>query len=145
MTSIIKNTKIISWGDEMSQRNPNPNGSIGDLKMTTTTKTVNYTDEQTKDMVAKYLANPTKETVEAIAMEMGKTCRSVVAKLSREKAYKKAAPVTKTGESVEHKEELATAIGAVLGLDEASASSLAKSNKRALQAVFAALANSKPI
>ena len=53
-----------------------------------TTKTVkqeNYTAEQTAKMVADYVAAPVKATVDAIAAELGKTTRSVIAKLSREK------------------------------------------------------------
>ena len=149
MTSIIRKTRIISWGDEMSQRNPNPNGSIGDLKMNAkTVKTVNYTDEQTAKVVEAFKAvngKMAKDAIDVLAASIGKSARSIIAKASREGVYSKGEPVTKTGEPVEHKEELATAIGAVLGLDEASASSLTKSNKKALQVIFAALANSKPI
>jgi len=44
-------------------------------------KTINYTLEQTARMVADYQAGA---TVESIAEALGKTVRSVVAKLSRE-------------------------------------------------------------
>ena len=47
-------------------------------------KIVNYTPEQTLAMVADYQAGV---SVETIAQNMGKTVRSVVAKLSREKVY----------------------------------------------------------
>jgi hypothetical protein len=113
--------------------------------MTAKTKIENYTAEQTAKMVADYTANPSKATVEAIAAEMGKTVRSVIAKLSREKAYIKAAPVTKTGEPVVKKDETADAIGAVLSLTEAEVTSLTKANKTALKKIFAALAASKPL
>lgn len=53
------------------------------MTATTTTKAVNYTAEQTVKMVTDYLAGVTTET---IAIEMGKTVKSVVAKLSREKS-----------------------------------------------------------
>ena len=59
----------------------------------------NYTDEQTKHMIAKYQANPTRETVDKLAMEMGKTVKSVIGKLSREKVYVKKDYVTKRGNS----------------------------------------------
>lgn len=49
-----------------------------------TDKIVNYTVEQTKELVARYQAG---ETVEALAEAMGKTTRSIVAKLSREGVY----------------------------------------------------------
>ena len=53
--------------------------------MATSTKTVNYTPEQTTKMVADYVAGV---TVETIATELGKSARSIIAKLSREKVYK---------------------------------------------------------
>ena len=47
-------------------------------------KTLNYTPEQTAKMVADYQAGI---TVEALAETLGKSVRSVVAKLSREGVY----------------------------------------------------------
>ena len=58
-------------------------------------KTVNYTPEQTLAMVADYSAGV---TVETIAQNLGKSVRSVVAKLSREKVYVAKTYVSKTGE-----------------------------------------------
>ena len=110
-----------------------------------TTKTVNYTADQTAEMVAAYVANPTKETVAEFAEKFGKSVRSVVAKLSREGCYKKAEYVSKAGEKPVKKDSMADAIGAVLQLTEAETDSLAKANKTALAKIFAALANSKPI
>lgn len=49
-----------------------------------TEKTVNYTPAQTKELVERYQAG---EAVEQIAETMGKTTRSIVAKLSREGVY----------------------------------------------------------
>ena len=108
----------------------------------TTVKTVNYTPEQTEKMVADYSAGV---TVEAIALEMGKTVRSIVAKLSREKVYKAKEYKTKTGEKVQKKDETADAIGAVLKMTEAEIESLTKANKTALVKIFTALANSVPM
>lgn len=105
-------------------------------------KTVNYTPEQTAQVVADYLAGV---SVESIAEAMGKSVRSIVAKLSREGVYQKKAYTTKTGEPVQKKDQTADAIGAILRLSEADTESLTKANKRALQAIFEALANSKPI
>lgn len=112
---------------------------------TTAAKVVNYTAEQTVMVVSEYTANPVKETVEMLAEKLGKTTKSIVAKLSREGVYKKAEYKTKTGDKVEKKDETADAIGAILRLSENDTSSLAKANKVALKAIFAALANSKPI
>ena len=110
--------------------------------MTATAKTVNYTTEQTVRMVADYAAGVTTET---IALELGKTVRSVVAKLSREKVYVKKEYKTKTGETVQKKDETADAIGAILLMTEPEIESLTKANKTALVKIFAALANSKPL
>lgn len=107
-----------------------------------TTKTVNYTPEQSAQMVVQYLAGI---TVEEIAEMMGKTVRSVVAKLSREKVYKAKTYVSKTGAPVVKKDAHADAIGAILKLTEAEIESLTKANKTALEKIFSALAMSKPI
>jgi len=107
-----------------------------------TTKTVNYTPEQTLQMVADYQSGV---SVETIAQNMGKTVRSVVAKLSREKVYKAKEYTTKTGKPVIKKDAHADAIGAILKLSENEIDSLTKANKTALEKIFQALANSKPI
>lgn len=112
------------------------------MTASTTVKSVNYTPEQAAKMVADYQAGV---TVEAIALEFGKTIRSVVAKLSREKVYVAKTYATKTGEKVVKKDETADAIGAVLFLTEAETESLTKANKTALVKIFAALANSRPV
>ena len=107
-----------------------------------TAKAVNYTPEQTAAMVADYQAGV---TVESIAASMGKTVRSVVAKLSREKVYVPKTYVSKTGEKPVKKDVHADAIGAVLHLTESETESLTKANKTALVKIFAALAASKPV
>ena len=109
------------------------------------TKTVNYTPEMTSELVSTYSANPTAETVAMLAEKMGRTVRSVVAKLSREGVYKAKEYTTKKGEKPVKKDSMADAIGAVLKLTEAETDSLAKANKTALAKIFNALANSKPI
>ena len=105
-------------------------------------KTVNYTPEQTQKMINDYQAGV---SVETIAENLGKTVRSIVAKLSREKVYIKKEYKTKTGEAVIKKDTHADAIGAILRLPENDIESLTKANKNALKAIFNALANSKPI
>ena len=97
-----------------------------------TAKTVNYTPEQTLQMVADYQAGT---TVETIAEALGKTVRSVVAKLSREKVYIAKTYATKTGEAVIKKDIVADYIGEALGLGEADTESLTKANKVALKAI----------
>lgn len=105
-------------------------------------KVVNYTPEQTLKMVADYQAGM---TVDKIAETLGKSVRSVVAKLSREGVYQKKEYKTKTGEPVVKKDAHADAIGAILRLPENDIESLTKANKSALKAIFEALANSKPV
>lgn len=105
-------------------------------------KTVNYTPEMTQRVVADYTAGV---AVETIAANLGKTVRSVVAKLSREGVYKKKEYVSKTGEKPVKKDAHADAIGAILQLSEGEIDSLTKANKSALKKIFEALANSKPI
>ena len=107
-----------------------------------TAKTVNYTPEQTLKMVADYKSGV---SVETLAQNLGKSVRSIVAKLSREGVYQKKEYKTKTGEAVIKKDAHADAIGAILGLPENDIESLTKANKSALKAIFDALANSKPI
>ena len=107
-----------------------------------TAKTVNYTPEQTQKIINDYQNGV---SVETIADNLGKTVRSIVAKLSREKVYIKKEYKTKTGESVVKKDTHADAIGAILRLPENDIESLTKANKNALKAIFEALANSKPI
>ena len=97
-----------------------------------TAKTVNYTPEQTAMMVADYQAGT---TVESLALTLGKTVRSVVAKLSREKVYIAKTYATKTGEAVVKKDTVADYIGEALGLGEADTESLTKANKVALKAI----------
>jgi hypothetical protein len=105
-------------------------------------KSVNYTPEQTAQIIADYQAG---KSVETIAENLGKTVRSIVAKLSREKVYIKKEYKSKTGEIPVKKDIHADAIGAILRLPENDIESLTKANKNALKVIFEALANSKPI
>ena len=105
-------------------------------------KIVNYTPEMTAQMVQDYKGGV---SVEVIAESLGKTVRSVVAKLSREGVYQKKEYVSKTGEKPVKKDAHADAIGAILGLSEGEVDSLTKANKSALAKIFSALANSRPI
>ena len=70
----------------------------------------NYTDEMVVSMTEQYVANPTRETVDSLAQEFGKTTRSIIAKLSREGIYKAQPRTTKTGEPVISKAQYVSAI-----------------------------------
>ena len=113
--------------------------------MAASAKVVNYTAAQTAELVAAYVAAPTKDTVMTFAVKFGKEAKSIIAKLSREGVYVKSVKTAKDGSKVEAKDQTADAIGNILGLSENDTASLAKANKVALRAIFAALANSKPI
>lgn len=106
----------------------------------TTEKVVNYTPEMTAELVEAYKASPTKETVVAFATKFGKTTKSVIAKLSREGAYVKAAPVTKSGEPIVKKDELVGMIAAKIGVTEDKLDGLEKAPKVALKMIFDTLA-----
>ena len=104
-----------------------------------------YTTEQTVELVNAYKAEPNAETVAAFAEKFGKTVKSVIAKLSREGVYQKKEYVSKSGQKPEKKDSVADAIGTILKMSDGEIDSLAKANKTALQKIFTALANSKPI
>lgn len=110
--------------------------------MTAKAKTVNYTPEMTEKVKTEYLAGT---STEKIAEMVGKTTRSVIAKLTKEGVYKAKEYVSKTGEKPVKKDAHADAIGAVLKMTEAEIESLTKANKTALVKIFTALANSKPL
>ncbi len=101
-----------------------------------TAKAVNYTPEQTSAMLNDYAAGV---SVETIAAAVGKSVRSVVAKLSREGVYQKKTYTTKTGEAVVKKDALADKLAMLASLTEAEADSLTKANKTALAKIIAAI------
>ena len=104
--------------------------------MTNKTAVVNYTPEQTVQVVALYQSGI---AVEQIALDMGKSVRSIVAKLSREKVYVAKVATSKNGEPVVKKDMVADAIASMVNLSESEAESLTKANKTALQKIFECL------
>ena len=93
----------------------------------TTEKTATYTVEQTAAAMESYAAG---KTVEQIAEALGKTVRSVIAKLSREKVYvAKTAP--KAGRVT--KAMLISAIAVKFGVTDEALESLEKASKEALE------------
>lgn len=110
--------------------------------MTETTKSVkavNYTAEQTAELINAYTAEPTRETVEKMAESFGKTVKSIVAKLSREKVYIKPVYTTKTGATVIKKDSLITKLSELVEFTENEASSFDHVNKTALVKLITAL------
>jgi len=100
-------------------------------------KAANYSDEMVDAMVADYQDNPTKETVEKLSAEFGKTTRSIVAKLVREGVYISAPRVTKTGAPVVRKADLVVRIQNAVGVEIPT---LEKASKADLQLLLDAVA-----
>jgi hypothetical protein len=113
-----------------------------------TAKTPNYTDEQVAQLKAGYNPEATeaerKAQVEALATTLGRSGKSITAKLVKMGVYVAKQYVSKNGEKPVKKDAHADAIGKVLGLTEPDTESLTKANKSALVKVFTALANSVP-
>ena len=99
-------------------------------------KTVTYTAEQTATLVDGYKAG---ETVEALASAVGKSVRSVVAKLSREGVYKAKAKTKAEGAKLT-KATLVGMIASQLGVTEDLVESLEKATHGALELVAKHLA-----
>lgn len=95
--------------------------------------TTNYTTEQVSYMIDKYEEAPTRETVEMLANELGKSTKSIIGKLSREGVYQKAVYVSKTGETPITKKELVVKISETLDGDLEQLEGLEKSPKQELK------------
>jgi hypothetical protein len=91
---------------------------------------MSYSEEVTKEIVKEYAANPTRDTVDAIAQRIGKSPRSVIAKLAAAGVYQTPKRTTKTGEPIIKKDELAEDIGKWLGIEVPT---LAKAGKLELK------------
>ena len=101
--------------------------------MTDVTRT-NYTPEQTTQLVADYLDG---KTVEALAEALGKTTRSVVAKLSREGVY--VAKTKNVGVARVKKSELVDKLATACGVAPEVFESLEKANHDVLEQLVARL------
>ncbi len=96
-------------------------------------KTVAYTPEQVARMTEAYVATPSAETVNTLAVEFGKTAKSVVAKLAQLGVYRKAEKVAAEGKGTT-KAEMARKIA---GEDQAFAADLEKLTKASLVKIAA--------
>lgn len=101
--------------------------------MTEATKT-NYTPEQTAALVADYQNG---YTVEQLAQKMGKSVRSIVAKLSREGVYK---PKTRQAQHRVRKAELVDTLAQRCGVAPEVFESLEKANHEVLEILVAHIA-----
>lgn len=92
----------------------------------------NYTPEQTVELVQAYQSG---KTVEQLAEALGKSVRSVVAKLSREGVYQ-ARQKTKAATRVT-KADMTSMLEAKFGMEPGSLDSLQKASHEALEALVA--------
>lgn len=99
----------------------------------TETKT-NYTEAQTLELVNEYKAGVTPEQ---LAERLGKSVRSVVAKLSREGVY--VAKTRAKGVARVRKAELVERLATACGVPVETMDSLEKANHDALEALVATL------
>lgn len=95
--------------------------------------TTNYTIEQVSYMIDKYEEAPTRETVESLAQELGKSTKSIIGKLSREGIYQKAIYKSKTGEIPITKKEIVVNIATSLDGNLDRLEGLEKSPKQELK------------
>lgn len=98
------------------------------------TKTVNFTTEQTTELVAAYTDNPTQDTVTDFAEKFGKSVASIRAKLAKEGVY-----VAKTKEASKRtatKAELVEQIAKLVCAEVEQVESLEKATLPALTMVL---------
>lgn len=89
----------------------------------------NYTEEETKHLIEAYQTNPNRDTVDQLAKEMGRTVKSIIGKLSREKVYVKKEYTTKRGEKPETKLQISEQIAQMLKGDAIRLETMTKMSK----------------
>ena len=94
---------------------------------------MNYSAEQTVQMVEAYQASPGRVTVEKLANDMDKSVKSIIGKLSREGVYRREIYKTKTGDIPITKSEIVSTIAETLGLEVESLTGLDKAPKSTLK------------
>jgi len=98
---------------------------------------VNYSDEMVETMVATYEAAPTIDTARTLAEDMGKSVKSVVAKLVSLGVYKKKERIAKNGGKIVQKAQLVKMIQDHYGIEVPS---LQKATKIDLQKMVDSIA-----
>lgn len=118
----------------------NKTATKGDLIMPATT---NYTQDQEAKMVALYTEASTdaerKATVSQLAQELGKSTRSIVAKLSSLKVYQTPAKTTKAGKAIVRKSAIVADIASTLDIEASAIESLEKATKADLETLLKAV------
>ena len=93
----------------------------------------NYSEEQTKELIATYIDDPSRVTVEKLSQEYNRSLKSIIGKLSREGVYQRESYKTKTGEKPITKIELVHQIAESLKVDPEDLLGLDKAPKQALK------------
>jgi len=93
----------------------------------------NYTTSETKQLIDTYTANPCRKTVDMISIEMGRSVKSVIGKLSKEKVYVKKDYTTKRGEKPITKLQMIDQLAGMLQGDQSRLQTLEKTSKLELQ------------
>ena len=105
-----------------------------------TSKRVSYTVEQSKRVIDLFTAYPNDKTINALALELGKTKKSVTQKLVIAGLYKAQPYTTKQGGVPISKDNQAQQITTLLNIqDLASINSLARANKNVLKILLSKL------
>lgn len=86
-------------------------------------------------MVEAYTAEPSRETVEKLAVKLEKSVKSIIGKLSREGVYQRAAYKSKSGDDPVTKMELVNNVAENLRIEIDDLFGLDKSPKAALKAL----------
>ena len=98
---------------------------------------MNYTEEETANIVQQYMDNPTRETVDRLAQVYNKSARSIIGKLAKEGVYQRVEYRTKTGEVPVTKLEIVEEIQSQLGCE--ALTGLEKAPKHTLKTLKEAL------
>ena len=98
---------------------------------------INYSPEITESMIKAYKLEPTKSTVQKLAIELDKSVKSIIGKLSKEGVYRRESYKTKTGDKPITKDEIVISICDLIGLEDLPG--LAKTPKITLKRLEEAL------
>ena len=107
----------------------------------TATQSVNYPQVVIDEMVSRYEAEPTRATVDELAVEIDKSARSVIAKLAALGVYVAAVKAAKRPAQV-RKADLVASIEEDLGVEFVSLSKAGFADLEKLQARVQTLTNS---
>lgn len=91
---------------------------------------MSYTPEETDSIVKEYQTEPTREKVNQIAERIGKSPRSVIAKLAAMGVYQTPQRTTKTGDPIIKKEKMVADLEEYLDIEIPT---LVKAGKQDLQ------------